>query len=151
MKLIDLAKRISFAAIALSAIALYIGGAVQKEGYYVVSQGCTYLDAIQAAGTIEQSHLMQISSTIVVEGAQIIVPYSLDGKIFDCTNVNGALVTSNFSIENVPKSVVQKISSYIKTNGNIKNKDQLKDILTPNEYQQNYYKFFVDKTNYESN
>lgn len=89
------------------------------------------------------------TSLVTESTKQLVVDYSLDGKTYSCVHVNGYYVTAQTEIANVSSDVVRKIAEFIKQNGKITNKNQLKDILTEQEYLENYYKFFVSVDDYE--
>lgn len=128
---------------------VYICGAVQNEGYYVVAQGSTVADAISLAGILTQTIFPTNSQSFVKTNCQIVVRYYENGTNFDCINVNGAYVQHNLPTPNVPASVIAKLNAYYVQNGAITNKQILQQILTEQEYQQNHYKFFVQESDYE--
>lgn len=129
---------------------VYVCGAVANEGYYVVAQGSTVADAIALAGILPQSIFPTNSQSFVQSNCQIVVRYHENGTNFDCINLNGIYVQHNLPTQNVDESVIAKLNAYYLQNGTITSKQILQQILTEQEYQQNYYKFYVQESDYET-
>ena len=129
---------------------VYIYGAVQNEGYYLISKGKTIGDAIALAGILPQTFLVQNATAYIQKDCQIALLYHENGTTYPLTNLNGLHIQSNLAVQNVESSVVDKLHAYFVAHGKIVNKDVLKQILTESEYQQNHYKFFVAEADYEA-
>lgn len=127
---------------------VYICGAVQTEGYYIVMQGTTIGDAIAYAGILPQTVLPPNAQDQVQSNCQIIVQYYQDDTFCDTINVNGIYVKNNLTVTNISADVIEKLHNYYTENGAITSKQILKQILTDEQYQQNFYKFFVAEEDY---
>lgn len=129
---------------------VYVCGAVENEGYFTVDEGTDVQSVLLLAIPLKSAVYPTNPTSLVTESTkQLVVDYSLDGKTYSCVHVNGYYVTAQTEIANVSSDVVRKIAEFIKQNGKITNKNQLKDILTEQEYLENYYKFFVSVDDYE--
>ena len=129
---------------------VYVCGAVQNEGYYVVSQGTTIADVIALAGILTQTIFPTNSQSFVQSDMQIVVDYHQDGQNYNAVNANGAYTLSNLPAPNLPAQVVQKLHDYYVKYGKITNKDVLKQILGQQLYQQHHYKLYVAEADYEA-
>ena len=127
---------------------VYVGGAVQNEGYYVVAEGKTVADVVALAGILPQTIFPENANTYIKNDCQILLNYNQDGVNYLAINVNGIFIQSELFVKNVPDSVIAKLKAYYTQNGAITNKQILKQILTTEEYQQNYYKFFISEVDY---
>ena len=130
---------------------VYVCGAVQNEGYYIVPEGKTVADVVAMAGLLPETIMPQNATTYIKNNCQIAVDYHQNGATFSCLNVNGATVKYNLPAENISADIIQKLHTYLINYGKIANKQVLKQILTAEEYQQNHYKFFVTEADYEAN
>ena len=130
---------------------VYICGAVQREGYYVVPEGTTVAQAVTLAGLLPETFMPENATTYIKNNCQIIVNYHENDRNFDCLNVNGAMVQYNLPVENIPANIIQKLHTYLQKYGKIANKQVLEQILTSEEYAQNHYKLFVTEDDYEEN
>ena len=128
---------------------VYVCGAVQKDGYYVVDEGKTVADVVARAGLLPQTVMPENATSIIKSNCQIAVRYCENDKIYDCLNVNGMTVQFNLQAENISAEIIAKINAYYHQNGAITNKQVLAQILTAEEYAQNHYKFFVQESDYE--
>lgn len=129
---------------------VYVFGAVENEGFFVVEEGADIQSVLLLAKPVSDAVYAGNPLIVVTEQTkQIAVNYALNGKTYNVVNVNGYYVTAQKEIANVSSDVVRKIAEYIEQNGNIKNKNQLKDILDEQEYLENYYKFYVSVDDYE--
>lgn len=127
---------------------VYVCGAVQTEGYFVVKQGTTIAEVIAFAGILPQTVLPQNAQSFVQTDCQIMVDYHQNGVNYSVINVNGLVVISNAQAQNVDAEVIAKLHDYYTQHGTITNKNQLKQILTEQQYQKNHYKFFVQERDY---
>lgn len=129
---------------------VYVYGAVENEGFFVVEEGTDVKAVLLKAKLVPQGvYIGNPSQWVTVQTKQLSVNYEVDGTTYYCVNVNGGYVTTEQPIANVSAQVVSKIAAYIRENGKITNKKQLKDILSEQEYQENYYKFYVSVDDYE--
>lgn len=129
---------------------VYVCGAVEREGHYLVPQDKTVADVVAMAGLLPESVMPKNATTYIKNNCQIVVDYYQNGATYNCVNVNGATIQNNLLVDNIPAEVVQKLHTYLKNCGKITNKQTLKRILTAEEYQQNHYKFFVQEADYET-
>ncbi len=129
---------------------VYVCGAVEREGYYTATEGQTIADIVALAGFNAQTYITEDMSLFVLQDLQICVGYIQDNKIFPAVNLNGAHVQFNLPMDNVSDAVLQKLHDYYVQKGKFTNKNILKFLLTEEEYQQNYYKFFVSEEYYEA-
>ncbi len=127
---------------------VYICGAVQTEGYYVVKQGTTLAEVISLAGILPQTVFPKNAQSFVQTNCQIKVDYHQDGTNYNVINVNGLVVVFNMPTQNIDAEVIAKLHDYYAEHGVITNKTILKQILTEQQYQQNHYKFFVQERDY---
>ena len=129
---------------------VYVCGAVQNEGYYVVEQGTTIADAIALAGILPQTIFPQNATTYIKFDCQIAVQYSENGTKYNCMNVNSMFVWYNLSYNNIPSEVIAKLHDYYVNHGPITSKQMVKQILNEEQYQQNHYKIYVAEVDYVS-
>ena len=129
---------------------VYICGAVQKEGHYVVDEGTTIAEAIALAGILSQTIFPTNSQIFVQSDMQIVVDYHQDGQNYNAINVNGAYTLSNLPPQNIDAEVVQRLHDYYTQHGKIANKQVLEQILGQQLYQQNYYKLYIAEADYEA-
>lgn len=127
---------------------VYVCGAVEREGYYIVPQGKTVADVVAMAGLLPETIMPKNATTYIKNNCQIAVSYYQNGETFYCLNVNGATVQYNLSAENISAEIVEKLHTYFTKFGKITNKQMLENILTAEEYQQNHYKLFVQEADY---
>lgn len=128
---------------------VYVCGAVANEGYVTVSEGSDYNALLNAAGILPQTYLRQNPETIVTETTGVVAFAWFDGfQARSCVNVNGGYVTMRIDIDGIDPSVINKIADYIELHGKITDKTLLQEILG-NDYEQNFYKFFVSVDDYE--
>ena len=128
---------------------VYVCGAVAQEGYVEICEGADYFQLVCLAGYIPQT-VTPSNPHLVVNGITSLIVRYFDGeKPCYCTNVNGQAVSERQEIENVSAQTVDKIATYLQTHGKITDKTQLQNILTPDEYQNNFYKFYVSETDFE--
>lgn len=127
---------------------VYVCGAVQTEGYFVVEQGTTIAEVITLAGLLPQTVLPQNAQSFVQTNCQIRVDYHQNGTNYSVINANGLVVIFNTQAQNIDADVITKLHDYYTNHGTITSKSILKQILSPEEYQQNHYKFFVQESDY---
>ncbi len=129
---------------------VYVCGAVENEGFFVVEEGADIQALLLLAKPVSEAVYDGNPLLIVTaQTKQLVVNYESDGTTCYAVNVNGGYVTAERPIANVSTQVVSKIAAYIRENGKITNKNQLKDILDEQEYLENYYKFYVSVDDYE--
>lgn len=129
---------------------VYVCGAVENEGYFTVDEGTDILSLLLLAKPLAQAVYPQdMLQQVAANTKFVVVNYEIDDATYYCVNVNGGFVTAESQIENVSAEVVGKIAAYIRTNGKITDKTQLKEILGEQDYLENYYKFFVSVDDYE--
>ena len=129
---------------------IYVCGAVEKEGYYEVTTGATYLEAVLEAGLTECSYLTDSANKVVNESqSTIIVQYIEDDKVRDCYDVNWEYFTARLPMEGLSAAVVDKIANYLETHDKIANKAVLLEILGVEDYANYHYKLYVAEAYYE--
>ena len=127
---------------------IYVYGAVENEGYYEVNAGDTYYDAIVKAGLLTQSWLPTNATSIVSERQlRAVVQYVEDGVVYDCINVNSALLS--LKPIGLSDEVVAKIVAYVELNGKIHNKTVLRAVLGDDDYENYHYKLYIAEADYE--
>ncbi len=128
---------------------VYVCGAVENEGYVDIFEGTDYQSLILSAGYIPQMVMPKTPYAVVREDVSTVVLNYFDGqKECYCINLNGAVVSDNLPCENVSPQVIEKLHNYVVANGKISDRALLKQILG-NDYQDNFYKFFVSESDYE--
>ena len=129
---------------------IYVCGAVENEGYYEVTEGDTYFDAILQAGLLTQSSLTSDFSS-VVDGklSFVIVPYIENGVVHNCINVNHQFFLLRAPMEGLTAHVVNKIADYLETHGAIHNKKVLRGVLGEQDYENYHYKLYIAEADYE--
>lgn len=138
-----------FAAKRPRVFSVYVCGAVENEGYINIFEGTDYQSLIFEAGYISQTIMPKTPYAVVNESVSVLVLNYFDGqKECYCINVNGAVVLDKLPCENISPQVIEKLHNYIVANGKITDRTQLKQILG-NDYQDNFYKFFVSESDYE--
>ena len=129
---------------------VYVCGAVENEGYYQVSEGGTYFQAIEQAGLLQQSSFSPNFYSIVTgDQLAVAVRYTQNDVVYECVNLNNASLVLGLPVQNVPDEVVGKIANYIANYGKIHNKSQLRTALG-DDYEDNFYKFYVAEADYEA-
>lgn len=109
---------------------IYIGGAVEREGYYSYGGDDTYLDLLAQAGVhpkgaIDYALGDRVSSSLTI----LIVNYiGADGLPLSI-NANSSFAEFFALKAGVPPEAVNKIISYRNTNGFFQNKGQLIDLF----------------------
>lgn len=128
---------------------IYVYGAVADEGYYYAVEGATYSSLVISAGLLDYS-LLPGDEFAYVDGkvSQLPVCYYCDGVKCYPVNVNGAIITYRLHRDEIPDYIIDLIATYIETNGKITDKTQLKEILG-DYYDDYYYRFYVDRSDYE--
>lgn len=131
---------------------VYVCGAVQNEGFVEVEQGSDYYALVLKAGMVEFSRLPDFGSQFVDGKMDSVVVDYVDegGSRRNCVNCNGILVTQRLAVDGIDAEVINLIADFILQKGKVRNKEQLKECLGE-KYQNNYYKFYVDKADYEEN
>lgn len=129
---------------------VYVCGAVQNEGFVRVRSGSDVAALVSAAGYLPQSYFVSENS-LVTEKREIFAVDYFDGeKVCSCVNVNSQAVLYKLKFENIDSEIIDKIADYISAHGKITNKAMLREILGETDYQNNHYKFFVSKDDYEA-
>ena len=129
---------------------VYVYGAVANEGYYKVSEGETYYEAIAQAGVLQQSYLPSNSSAIVsADALSIVVHYKEDGVVHDCINANHESRWLRLPREGLSLSVINKIADYLEAYGTIPNKKVLREVLGDEDYENYNYKLYIAEADYE--
>ena len=129
---------------------IYVCGAVENEGYYYVTEGETYFDAISQAGLLAQSSLPSISSRIVnTRVSFVVVPYRENGAVHECINANHPFFSARLPMEGLTDGIVNKIADYLETYGAIHNKNVLSVVLGEQDYANYHYKLYIAEADYE--
>lgn len=136
------------AGVAPKVFCVYVCGAVQTEGYVEVQEGADIRQLVLLAGYIPQTEMPSLPYALVTNTSALVLRYFDGSKFCYCTNLNGA-AAQNCLAENVPLEVQQKIAAHLKQQGKISDRTQLKQILTQQEYDDNFYKYFVSEEDYE--
>ena len=127
----------------------YVCGAVEREGYVNVVAGNSYDTAIRLAGLLPESVLPGYAATTVNgDFTQIVLSYYDGEKVCDSINANSLLIANRLSVNAISDEIVNKLADYIDLHGKISNKQCLAEALG-DDYQSNYYKFFVAEKDYE--
>lgn len=128
---------------------IYVCGAVLHEGFVEVQEGvdCGYV--ISLAGVITQTVFPADPKLLINQSVKVLLlQYHNVDKTFACINLNGDVIRYRLLVEDVDADIINKIADYYDLHGKIVNKNLLKEILG-DDYQDNYYKFFVDVDDYE--
>lgn len=129
---------------------VYVCGAVEKEGFVDAPEGSDFGYLLDMAGASSHAFYPVFSLELVTENTKILAVDYYDGeKACPCINVNGGAVTSRMTVENIDISVINILADHIEQHGKIRNKSVLKAVLGDELYRENYYKFFVDISDYE--
>lgn len=128
---------------------VYVCGAVLHEGYVEVEEGTDYATVIDLAGFIPQTVLPTDPHRLIVEeGVSLSLQYNDENGHHNCININGGYIQYRLPVEGIDEDVINRIADYYELNGKITDKELLKEILGE-DYQENYYKFYVDVKDYE--
>lgn len=128
---------------------VYVCGAIRREGYVEVDEGADYNTVISLAGAIQQTVFPTNSFILIKVDGEVLNLQYYDGGLFrDCINLNGGYIQMRWDVEGIDADVINRIADYYDAHGKITNKEILKEILGE-DYQDNYYKFYVDKDDYE--
>ena len=128
---------------------LYVSGAVEREGYVEVVAGSSYDTAIRLAGLLKETVLPSYAATTVNgDFTQIVLSYYDGEKVCDSINANSLLIANRLRVYGISDEIVNKLADYIDLHGKISNKQCLAEALG-DDYQSNYYKFFVAEKDYE--
>ena len=129
---------------------VYVCGAVENEGYYQVTAGETYYQAIIQAGLLPQSALPANFSSIVNEQQlPVIVSYRENGLTRECINANSEFIRERFPYEALSDEVVNKLADYLCEFGKITNKSILHAVLGEDDYKNYYFKLYIAEADYE--
>ena len=132
---------------------IYVCGAVEKEGYYDVSEGDTYFSAITHAGLLPNLSWLPANAHSVVDERQksILVQYIENDAPRDCINANSQFFSLRDAIyfDGLSEAVVNKIANYLETHGKIANKTVLLDVLGEEDYANYHYKLYIAEADYE--
>lgn len=127
---------------------IYLSGAVERDGYYEVGAGTSYMQLFQQAGILSQTILPSFYSNLVDGSVTCFILDYYDGAICQSINVNSALIVGRLPVSGLSSEVVNKLADYIEYNGAISNRQQLKEALG-SDYQDNYYKLYIAEADYE--
>ena len=129
---------------------IYICGAVVSEGYYEVTEGETYFDAIRKAGLLPQTCVPSNQSSLI-DGKQniIVVNYVENGIEHSCHDANDPFFALRRPMGNLSCEIVNKLADYSEEYGIIHNKETLRAILGEEDYENNHYKLFIAEADYE--
>ena len=128
---------------------VYVCGAVENEGYVEVEEGADYYAAITLAGIIPSTYLPDDLHTLIqADGEVISLSYKTATDIYTCINLNGGYIQYRRPVNDVDIDLINKIADYYDLHGKITNRKVLEDVLG-DDYQDNYYKFFVSVDDYE--
>lgn len=129
---------------------VYICGAVEREGYYEIEEGTTYIDAILKAGCLDCSYLTDNANSLV-DGTQsvIFVCYVENGAARACYDVNSEYFRLRLPRDGLSDAVVNKIADYLNEHGKIANKSVLAEILGKADYANYHYKLYIAEADYE--
>ena len=128
---------------------IYVCGAIEHEGFVEVLEGATIDSVIISAGIIPQTVYPTDSQRLVTQNDKILNISYYDGQSYRyCVNLNSMQIQYRFPLDGIDDVVINEIADYLESNGKITNREMLKDILG-DDYQDNYYKFYVDVTDYE--
>lgn len=131
-----------------STCTVYVSGAVANDGYVTVNIGSDYYALLTQAGLLGCSAMVENSSNVIKgDVTQLIVNYIQNNRTYYSVNVNGAAVTYRLGAENISSNVINKLADYIEANGIISNRGELSAALG-DDYNDNYYKFFIDEQDY---
>ena len=136
----------------ISKFRVYVYGAVENEGYYVVEDGATYLDAIVQAGRLDCSLLTPIANSVIDKlQLSILVPYVEDDVQRDCYNANSVFFSLRdpARFDGLSQAVINKIADYLENHGKIVNKTVLLKVLGKEDYANYHYKLFIAEADYE--
>ncbi len=129
---------------------VYVCGAVQNEGFVDVPEGSDYAFLLEKAGVLSVTYYPTNILIIVTPRTKMLAVNYFDGeKSCYCVNVNGSAVTYRLDVENVDSSVIDILADYIERHGKIRNKATLRTVLGDEIYQSNFYKFYIDISDYE--
>lgn len=130
-------------------IKVYVCGAVENEGYLEVDEGTDYAAVVALAGILPQTVYPSNPNLIIrQEGVVLALQYYNDIEPCDCININGTYVAQRLSVKGIDADVIDRIADYREAHGDITDKGLLKEILGE-DYQDNFYKFFVSERDYE--
>lgn len=130
-------------------VRIYVCGAVEREGYYEVEMGEDYFTVFSLAGILAESVLPTISSPYVDGSVDVLIVDFYDAGIrYSSINANNPLIAARMSVYGLSDDVVNKLADYVDEHGKITNKQQLLQALG-GDYGANFYKFFVEKNDYE--
>lgn len=120
-------KRASFDASESTKREIYIGGAVEREGYYYYDEGATYLELLVMAGVYSEGVIgFDLQDEVLNSLDVLIVNFMGSGGYALSVNANSSLI-GIFS--EIPLAVINKITAYKNTHGLFQNKQQLIDLL----------------------
>ncbi|MCM1289302.1 MAG: hypothetical protein NC132_01430 [Corallococcus sp.] len=128
---------------------VYVCGAVEREGFVEVEEGADYDAVIALAGIIPQTVYPTNPRLLVKEDGEVLTLQYYDGSSYrDCVNLNGGYIQYRLKVDGIDIDIINRIADYYDTHGKITDRNLLKDILGE-DYQDNYYKFFVNVQDYE--
>ena len=128
---------------------IYVCGAVANEGFVQVVEGASVDKAISLARILPQTVLPNNLQMLITEKDTVLILNYLDGtEIRNCVNVNGTLIARRATVPGIDVDVINKIADYYFSHGKITDRTLLKGILG-DDYQDNFYKFYVDVNDYE--
>lgn len=128
---------------------VYVCGAVEHEGYVEVEEGTDYAATIALAGLIPQTVYPRNPQLLIKENGEVLTLQYYDGSACrDCVNLNGGYIKYRLAVDGIDDDIINRIADYYDLYGKITDREILKEILGE-DYQDNYYKFFVSVQDYE--
>lgn len=124
---------------------VFVCGAVQNSGYYTFEFGETYYDVLSRAGLLDLSYLQNMDNMISADVSEILCNFYEDGKEIYPINVNSDLFGTLYGNANIQTDIANKIIDYIRVNGKLKNKEQLLEVLTQEEWAKVFYRIYIGR------
>lgn len=122
---------------------VFVCGAVQNSGYYTFELGDTYYDVLNRAGLLDVSYFQNLDNIISADVSEILCNFYEDEKVIYPINVNSDLFATLYAEANIQTDIANKIIDYIKVNGKLKNKEQLLEVLTQEEWSKVFYRIYI--------
>lgn len=113
-------------------ISVYVGGEVEKEGYYKLKNGARVGDAVEAAGGFTENANQKINVSVVLkDGGKVIVKAlgedanaGIDYKV----NINSATVQELVALDGIGEKTAERIIAYREENGKFQSVDQIMNV-----------------------
>ncbi len=122
-------------------VEIFVGGAVQREGYYTISAFTDYGQLLSYAGLHDQAaHDLTDGLAVDLLRPYIIIGYTEHGKYFDSININYCSLESLLAAD-IAEDIAARIISMRPQNGYVSKHALLADeILSDEEYAAIYHK-----------